>query len=98
MLERKYISTNSTYVPVDFARVAQYFTLDVISDVAFGKSFGFLTTDSDVHEYIKMTEDSMPIMMVISVNPWIANLLQTRLFSRLLPSETDKLGFGKFIA
>jgi hypothetical protein len=98
LIDSKYISTTSTFRPLDFARIAQFFTLDVISDVAFGRAFGFLTTDSDVHDYIKITEESMPIMMVISVNPWIANLMQTRLFSSLLPSEKDKLGFGKFIA
>ncbi|KAL3425365.1 benzoate 4-monooxygenase cytochrome p450 [Phlyctema vagabunda] len=98
LIERKYVSTASMFRPVDFARIVQYFTLDVISDVAFGRPFGFLTTDSDVHDYIKMTEESMPIMMFISVNPWIANLIQTRLFSWLLPSEKDRLGFGKFIS
>lgn len=83
---------------MDFAKAAQYFTLDVISDLAFGKPFGFLATDSDVHDYIKMTEESMPVMMVVSVMPWIARLMQTKLFKGLLPSEKDKLGFGKFIS
>lgn len=98
LIERKYVSTKSTFKALDFARVAQFFTLDVISHVAFGKQFGFIETDSDVHEYIKMTEESMPVMMVISVMPWIAKLIQTPLFKNLLPNEKDKLGFGRFIA
>ncbi|RBR15426.1 hypothetical protein FVER53590_09331 [Fusarium verticillioides] len=41
--------------PVDFGRRAQFFTLDVISDLAFGEPFGFLETDSDVYKYIQIT-------------------------------------------
>lgn len=97
LIERKYISTGGGYRPMDFARIAQYFTLDVITDVAFGRAFGYVTTDSDVHEYIKMTEDAMPVIMIVSVLPWLTKVMQSRLFKNLLPSEKDKLGFGKFM-
>jgi hypothetical protein len=97
LIERKYISTKSNFRKLDFAKIAQYFTLDVITDVAFGKPFGYIATDSDVHEYIKMTEDSMPVIMVVSVLPWLTKVLMSPVFKFLLPSEKDKLGFGKFM-
>jgi hypothetical protein len=65
--------------------------------VAFGRPFGYIATDSDVHEYIKMTEDSMPVIMVVSVLPWLTKVLMSPVFKFLLPSEKDKLGFGKFM-
>jgi hypothetical protein len=65
--------------------------------VAFGKPFGYIATDSDMHEYIKMTEDSMPVIMVVSVLPWLTKVLMSPVFKFLLPSEKDKLGFGKFM-
>ncbi len=82
---------------MDLARVSQFFTLDVITEVAFGRSFGYLATDSDVHQYIKMTEESMPVIMVASVYPWIIKVLMSPIFKSLLPSDKDTLGFGKIM-
>jgi hypothetical protein len=81
--------------PFDFGRKAQYFTLDVISDIAFGEPFGFIETDSDVYEYIRTTEETIPMAMVTTVIPWLVTLLSSPTFKWLMPSEKDKLGFGK---
>ncbi|KAJ6785847.1 hypothetical protein PWT90_08722 [Aphanocladium album] len=40
LLQVKYLSADQRYRPVDFARKVQYFTLDVISDLAFAQPFG----------------------------------------------------------
>ncbi|KAK7430663.1 hypothetical protein QQZ08_002706 [Neonectria magnoliae] len=80
---------------VDFGRKAQYFTLDVISDLAFGKPFGFIETDSDVYEYIGTTEETLPMVMVTTVVPILVKILSHPLLKRLLPSEKDRLGFGR---
>ncbi|EFQ29169.1 pisatin demethylase [Colletotrichum graminicola] len=81
--------------PLDFGRKAQFFTLDVISDLAFGKPLGFMETDSDVYDYIRTTEESLPMLMVSTVYPWVVRLFGSPLFRALLPSEKDRLGFGK---
>lgn len=91
------MSTGQEFRPVDLAEKVQYLTLDVITSVAFGKKFGYLETDSDVHSYIKMTEGSMPVMMILAVFPGLAKVLQSRFFRSLMPSEHDRVGFGKFI-
>lgn len=80
---------------MDFGRKAQYFTLDVISDVAFGKAFGYLESDSDVHEYIKTTEETLPAIILVTVLPWLSRVLQSPLLKSLLPSDKDQLGLGK---
>lgn len=98
LLERKYISTDTEYRPVDLARKVQYLTLDVITALAFSKRFGYTEQDTDLYSYIKITEDSMPVMMFLSIFPWLAQVLQSRVFRRLLPSEHDHVGFGRFIA
>lgn len=97
LIETKYLSTSEQYRPMDFAQKAQYFTLDVISDLAFGQALGYLEQDRDVYDYIKITTASIPAMMVLSNMPTLANLMQSRLLRWLLPKETDKLGFGAFI-
>lgn len=97
LLDTKYISTSAQFRPVDFGRKAQYFTLDVISDVAFGNAFGFIATDSDVHDYIKTTEDTLPAIIMVSVLPWLNWVLQSRLLKSMLPSDKDQLGLGKIM-
>lgn len=82
---------------MDFGQKGQFFTLDVISDLAFGRPFGYLNADDDVYDYIKITDDYFPAMIVMASIPALARLTQTRMFRGLLPKGTDKLGFGAFI-
>jgi hypothetical protein len=97
LIETKYLSSSHSYRPIDFNEKASFFTLDVISDLAFGQAFGYLERDEDVYDYLKITKSFIPIMMLISNVPSLADLLQSDLLRGLLPSESDKLGFGAFI-
>jgi hypothetical protein len=97
LIDTKYITTDANYKPIDFGRRAQFFTLDVISTVAYGAPFGFLATDTDVHEYIKTTEQVIPAAMMVTVFPWLNKLLTLPLMKSLLPSEKDPIGFGEII-
>ncbi|PHH62103.1 hypothetical protein CDD82_2047 [Ophiocordyceps australis] len=95
LIDSKYVSANQ---PFDFGRKAQFFTLDVISDLAFGKAFGDLATDSDVHEYIATMESSMPNIMVTTVLPWLGSLLASPLLRWMMPSDKDANGLGRAMA
>lgn len=97
LIETQYLSTAKEYRPMDFSQKGQYFTLDVISDLAFGQAFGYLEQDNDVFDYIKITNTFIPIMLVLSNVPMLAQLLHCRLIRGLLPKQSDKLGFGAFI-
>ena len=97
LIEDKYLSTNGECRPMDLAMKVQYLTLDVISSLAFGKKFGHIETDSDVYGYIQITAASMPVMLVLTVFPTLAKLMQSPLLRRVMPSEHDRVGFGKFI-
>ncbi|GKT88616.1 pisatin demethylase [Colletotrichum tofieldiae] len=89
-----YASENKRF---DVGLKTQYFTLDVISDLAFGQPFGDLASDSDVHDYIRTTEQNMPNIVVATVLPWLLTMLSWPLLRRLLPSERDTTGLGKLI-
>ncbi|CAG9956833.1 unnamed protein product [Clonostachys rosea f. rosea IK726] len=97
LIETKYISSASDYRPMNFGQKGQFFTLDVISHLAFGHAFGYLQTDDDVYDYIKITTSFIPIMMILSNIPALARMLQSPMLRGLLPKESDKLGFGAFI-
>lgn len=96
-LVEKYATSGSDFKPMDLGQKAQFFTLDTITHLAYGKSFGFLESDSDLFDYIKTAEDSLPAAMMVTVLPWMNWILQTRLVKSVLPSEKDPIGFGKIV-
>lgn len=97
LIERRYVSDVTGFRPMDLARKVQYATLDIIGLLSLGERFGFTDEDTDVHQYIKILEESMPVMIILTVFPTLAKVLQSRLCRRLMPSERDKIGFGVFI-
>ncbi|KAK0740068.1 cytochrome P450 [Schizothecium vesticola] len=95
LMERKYLSTEKVVKPMDWGLVAQYFTLDSLTTVAFGEALGYLTTNSDVHEYIQTMEDSGIYFALCSDVPWLGKIFLSDFMLRLLgPSVTDKKGLG----
>lgn len=97
LIKSKYVSSNKDYRPVDLAQKLQYFTLDVISDLAFGKPLGYLEQDADPYDYVEAMDASMPVLATLGNLPWLANLFHSPLLRRFLPSEMDKGGFGALI-
>lgn len=95
LINSKYISTSTEFRPLDLARTAQYFSQDTISHLAFGKAFGGLTQDRDVHDLINSTGKFMPILNMLGVFPSVVALLQSALSYKLLPSAQDSAGLGK---
>ncbi|KAK4167943.1 cytochrome P450 [Cladorrhinum sp. PSN259] len=91
LLEEKYIRQNK---PFDFARKAQYFTLDAISDISYGEAFGFIPSDSDLYHYIQEIEAGLKAMLILSLWPWLINLLSMPGFRSLVKFE-DTVGFGR---
>ncbi|KAH8879491.1 pisatin demethylase [Thozetella sp. PMI_491] len=93
-LVQKYATEKKAF---DLGRKAQFFTLDVISNLAFGDAFGFLKSDTDLYDYCKIFEEQMPSIILTTVYPWLVNVLQWPIIKNAMPSEKDPLGFGKFI-
>jgi hypothetical protein len=97
LIRNKYLSTDSENKPMDFGRKAQYFTLDIISDVGYREPFGYIATDSDLHGYIEEVEKVFTAALMVTIFPWLNWILQSRLLKAALPSEKDPLGLGKII-
>ncbi|KAJ4989638.1 benzoate 4-monooxygenase cytochrome p450 [Stagonosporopsis vannaccii] len=97
LIKTKYVSSSTSYRPVDLAQKLQYFTLDVISDLAFGKPLGYLQQDADPYDYVEAMDASMPVLAVLGNVPWLADLCHSLFLRRFLPSEKDQGGFGAFI-
>lgn len=84
---------------MDMARKAAFFTMDVITDVAFAHPFGNLVEDKDAYRYIQSTEEMLPIMITMTSIPALSAFFQFRWVGKLaFPSDKDKTGVGKLIA
>ncbi|KAL6789232.1 cytochrome P450 [Trichoderma sp. SZMC 28012] len=98
LIKSKYVSTSGNVVPVDMAKKVQFFTLDVISGVGLGKTFGMLQSDSDVENYLQSSEEGLHIAnfgLAFSLS-WIT---QARFLGKFIaPSPEDSKGFGRMMA
>ncbi|KAM3414042.1 hypothetical protein BST61_g10703 [Cercospora zeina] len=81
---------------MDFARKANYFTLDVISSLAFGETFGDLRDDADNFGYLEQLEKGITLINLMGVLPRLYRFLErSRILALVGPSERDDLGLGK---
>ncbi|KAI1167081.1 cytochrome P450 [Nemania serpens] len=97
LIEARYLSTGSEYRPVQFFQKVSFFALDVIGDISFGGAFGYLSQDTDLYKYHQISDESLPLMNIMSTMPWLASILYKWPFSRLLPTEGDRVGFGRLM-
>lgn len=97
MLQTKYTSTDSDIRPVDMAEKTQFLALDIIGDISVGKPFGYLEEDKDLYDYNEINMTSLPIMALVSVLPWLTDILHRWPFRLALPSEGDNVGFGRLM-
>ncbi|KAL9614526.1 MAG: hypothetical protein Q9167_000976 [Letrouitia subvulpina] len=95
LVRAKYTSTEKKTKPVDFGQLAQYLTLDIITDMAFGEPAGFLAEDGDQFQYLETMAVALPRFEWVSVLPWLSSLIRTPVISKLImPSPQDKSGVG----
>ncbi|KDN64066.1 putative cytochrome P450 [Colletotrichum sublineola] len=98
LIRSKYISTEAASKPMDLAQKVQYLTLDVISDISFGKAFGDLRADDDMFG-IAASSDTGMVIFTYKIALGLYKVLQSPLAARLFgPRETDATGWGRMFA
>ncbi|KAJ3497467.1 hypothetical protein NLG97_g1882 [Lecanicillium saksenae] len=98
LMRTKYISDDRSAIPIDMARKVQFFTLDVISKIGLGTSFGMLRADKDIDQYLQSSEEGLSIgntALALGVS-WLSHLPWLGQF--IAPSPNDGSGFGKMMA
>lgn len=98
-IERHWISAPGHTRPFDIARRIQFFTIDTITHVCFGRPMGFVESDMDKHNFIATIETQLPIVqhfsVILSLNTvlrWVAMIPPLRRL--VVPSSLDKNGIG----
>ncbi|KAK3292860.1 cytochrome P450 [Chaetomium fimeti] len=98
LLERKYVSTADDVRPLDMAGAAQFWSLDVITSIALGEPFGYLTEDKDMYDFIKIIQGELPLATLCSSTPTLGNLVFGSGLVKLIgPSPKDEKGRGKLM-
>jgi hypothetical protein len=98
LIRTRYLSSGSTVRPMDLAIKAQFFTLDVIMEIATGAPMGDLDEDQDIHSYLKTTADALPALIMMGSVPAVSKFLHLPwVAKRLFPTAEDKIGMGKLI-
>lgn len=99
LIEKNWLSTSERTKPFDIAKRIQFFTIDTITHLCFGKPMGFVQSDSDKHNFIATIEQQLPIVqhfsVILSFNTalkWASAIPLLRKF--VVPSSADKSGIG----
>lgn len=79
------------------ARFSQYFTLDVLTKIAFGTPFGYLSRNEDVYSYIKETTPFLSVLELASNFTFFQRILSSRAMAPFAPKTTDKTGMGAML-
>ena len=80
--------------PVDFSSLAQYFTLDVLTHIAFSAPIGYLTQNKDVYYYIRTVSSFLKILELGANSSGVQAILGSSLMAPMRPKPTDKDGMG----
>ena len=83
---------------MDWAHVAQYFTMDVLTDIAFSRPLGYLKQSADLHGCIKTVRAYMPVLELQTNIPVINTILGNPVLRKLMaPTAKDRFGMGKMM-
>lgn len=86
---------SATAPVIDLAKTINFFTMDVITSLAFGQEIGFLQSDSDVHGLIAAIHHAMKTYTTPLAVPWLRDIFTSKLFNSILgPKPSDKTGVG----
>lgn len=95
-LRERFLSKGEDVKSVDFAHFIRYFTLDIITTLGYGKSFGFMDAEGDLYGYTKGIEDVLGIIAVAADVPAFRRIFISPFLSKLFaPKPTDRKGVGK---
>lgn len=80
---------------LNIGAISCYFTIDVITRLAFGAEAGYMKDEKDHYAFLAFVRDLWPRMTTSADVPWIRRILFSNTFLKFFgPKPTDKTGFG----
>ncbi|KAK8058923.1 pisatin demethylase [Apiospora phragmitis] len=97
LFRSSYISTETLAKPVDFSKKVQYLSLDIISDINWGRPFGNLKRDRDVDDIVHSSEEGIWFFNFM-LGTGLYRILHQPLIARWVGvSVKDSTGFGRLL-
>lgn len=99
LIRNKYLSSKANgHRPMDWGEKSSFFTLDSITDIAFGYPIGAMKNDKDPYDFFGLMESALVMGSVMTIYPWLAAFFQTDFMHRLTaPKADDSNGFGRMM-
>ena len=101
-LDKDWTSTLNVTKVFDIAKSIEYLGIDIMTHLCFGHPLGFVETNTDLHGYLRMFHEKIPLATYPSIllefnnlKSWVANL--PWLFNKLVPTIDDAEGFGRLM-
>ncbi|KAH8682715.1 cytochrome P450 [Xylariales sp. PMI_506] len=86
VIETRHITIpGSDYRPVDFSRLAQYLTVDVITSFAFQESFSCLERDADFYGYLNAVSTAVAPLLACAFSPLYQRIMDTPMLGAIFP-------------
>ncbi|KAK3047048.1 hypothetical protein LTR09_011473 [Extremus antarcticus] len=84
--------------PMDLAEITRFFTLDVLSTIAFGGPFGFMAENKDLWDYNKESSNFLLILNLVLNHKFFRWIFFQPWFQAAAgPKDTDKKGMGPML-
>lgn len=84
---------------MDMCDISRFFTMDVLSTVAFGRPFGFMAANEDLWDFSKMAAEFVPVLALQLNHAFFGSILTHPIIQALAaPKVTDKKGWGRALA
>jgi hypothetical protein len=98
LIERECLTTEERCLVMEWAVMAQYFTMDVLTNVAISKLIGYLKGNADLFGYIKTVQQYMPVLEMQANIPLINTIMNNKYIRNLMaPTASDTFGMGKMM-
>lgn len=99
LIRNKYLSSRENgFRPMDWGQKSSFFTIDSITDIAFGFPVGAMEHDKDPYDFFTLMEPALVMGSVMTIYPWLAAFFQTKFMHRLTaPKADDSNGFGRMM-
>ncbi|KAK5655368.1 hypothetical protein OQA88_5935 [Cercophora sp. LCS_1] len=98
LIRGQYLSSSSETRPADLVKIIRFFTLDVVTSLAYGEPFGYLEANSDLFDFNRQVDELSRPMAVMIDTPVLRTLMNSPLAPHIAPKITDKKGMGRLIA
>ncbi|KAI1171046.1 pisatin demethylase [Nemania sp. FL0916] len=83
---------------IDLAPLMSYFTMDVVTRVAFGQEYGYLKANQDLYSFLREVRENWPKLAMSLDVPHLRNIIFNPLFLKFFgPSVADTKGMGKLM-